>query len=75
MVRNERKGNKEDIALITLADEQKIKRSILKFGGNKMASLGVSAFSAHWAPLLAHLTLSAHLAIWAHLALWVHLAL
>jgi hypothetical protein len=53
MVRNESKDNKEGIALITLArcvvsnflTKKKRERKILKFGGNKMACLGISVLS------------------------------
>jgi hypothetical protein len=74
MVRTESKGNKEGIALITLARQmcsnfltkKNRKRSILKFGGNKMASLGIAvlsvfgvlAFSAHSARLLCFFNLT-----------------
>ncbi len=50
-VQNERKGYKEDIALITFGQMSsnfltKHKLSILKFAGNKMASLGILGFSS-----------------------------
>jgi hypothetical protein len=37
------------IFVLSFLTKQKRKRIILKFGGNKMASLGVSVFSAHLA--------------------------